>query len=59
MKNKIILLASFFISIMLISSCEKDVLDKIPLDSYSDVNVFKSVGLSQAYANALYQVLPN
>jgi len=59
MKNKIILLASFFISIMLISSCEKDVLDKIPLDSYSDVNVFKSVGLSKAYVNSLYQVLPN
>ena len=59
MKNKIILLAIFFISIMLISSCEKDVLDKVPLDSYSDVNVFKSVGLSQAYVNALYQVLPN
>jgi len=60
MKNiKIIILACFIIGAMLISSCEKNVLDKAPLDSYSDASVFKSVSLSQAYVNALYQVLPN
>jgi len=60
MKNKIIiLLASLFVGVMLFSACEKDILDKTPLDSYSDASVFGSVSLSQAYVNALYQVFPN
>ncbi len=60
MKNNINkILACLFLGASLFTACEKDVLDKVPLDSYSDASVFNSVSLSQAYVNGLYQVLPN
>jgi len=58
-KLKNILAVSLFIGILVISSCQKNVLDKVPLDSYTEASVFSSVSLSQAYVNGLYQVLPN
>lgn len=61
MKNERILkLTGFFILYnLLILSCQKNVLDKAPLDSYSDANVWSNVALAQAYANRMYSVLPN
>jgi hypothetical protein len=41
------------------TSCKKDVLDKTPLDSYTDQSVWKDLSLAEAFTNNLYNVLPN
>jgi hypothetical protein len=40
-------------------SCSKDVLDKMPLDSYTDATVWNDLKLAESYANNLYNVLPS
>jgi hypothetical protein len=45
------------ISSTLLLSCSK-VLDKPPLDSYTDETVWKDLKLSEAFANNIYNVLP-
>ncbi|WP_343743542.1 RagB/SusD family nutrient uptake outer membrane protein [Chitinophaga sp.] len=40
-------------------ACQKNVLDKVPLDSFSDESVWKDLRLSEAFANFQYNVLPN
>jgi hypothetical protein len=39
-------------------SCEKDFLDKKPLDSYSDADVWQDLNLVEAYVNSRYTLLP-
>jgi hypothetical protein len=57
MKN--ILFTVFIITGLLFTSCTKNVLDKAPLDSYTDQNVWNDLSLTQAFANNLYNILPN
>jgi hypothetical protein len=59
MKNKILILEYFFIINILMFSCTKDVLDKLPLDSYTDATVWNDLKLAESYANNLYNVLPS
>jgi hypothetical protein len=57
-KNKVVLLASFLAVNALLLSCSDDVLDKVPLDSYTDASVWNDLKLAEAFANDLYTVLP-
>jgi starch-binding outer membrane protein, SusD/RagB family len=45
-------------SLAFISSCSKDVLDKIPLTSYSDASVWKDQSLIDAFISNTYRVFP-
>jgi starch-binding outer membrane protein, SusD/RagB family len=59
-KGKFLSLATLLILCsFIINSCQKNVLDKAPLDSYNDANVWSSIPLAQAYASRLYIALPN
>jgi len=40
-------------------ACQKNVLDKVPLDSFSDQSVWKDLKLAEAFADFQYTVLPN
>jgi hypothetical protein len=57
MKNKILICC--YILCVIITSCKKDVLNKTPLDSYTDQSVWNDLSLAEAFANNLYNVLPN
>jgi hypothetical protein len=57
-KNKVVLLASFLMVNALMLSCSDDILDKVPLDSYTDASVWNDLKLAEAFANNLYTVLP-
>src|SRR6478735_2557936 len=57
-KNKAFILASFFMAIISLISCNEDPLDKVPLDSYTDATVWNDLKLAEAFANNLYNVLP-
>ena len=57
MKNKIFICC--YILCVIITSCKKDVLNKTPLDSYTDQSVWSDLSLAEAFANNLYNVLPN
>ena len=59
MKNIIYISICFFIVSSLITSCTKEVLDKAPLDSYTDASVWGDLNLSEAFVNNLYNVIPN
>ena len=59
MKNKISILVYFFITNLVMLSCSKHPLDKAPLDSYTDVTVWKDLNLVTAYVNNLYNILPS
>ncbi len=61
MKNRILLkLAGLFIvCILLVTSCQKNILDKSPLNAYSDANVWSNVALAEAYASRVYYALPS
>jgi starch-binding outer membrane protein, SusD/RagB family len=39
-------------------SCEKNFLDKKPLDSYSDADVWQDLNLVEAFVNSRYTILP-
>ncbi len=52
--NKMLLI----ISLAFISSCTKDVLDKIPLTSYSDATVWKDASLIDGFISNTYRVFP-
>lgn len=58
MKNKLLVLICFFVISILHLSCGKNVLDKAPLDSYTDESVWNDLKLAEAFANNLYNVLP-
>jgi hypothetical protein len=55
MKNKI---AYLFISLVVLSGCIKDVLDRKPLNLISDSDVWQSKQLAEVYLVALYDALP-
>jgi len=57
MKNKILMCC--YILCVMMTACQKDVLNKAPLDSYTDQSVWKDLSLAEAFANNLYNVLPN
>ncbi|WP_295795803.1 RagB/SusD family nutrient uptake outer membrane protein [Mucilaginibacter sp.] len=57
MKNKIFICC--YILCAIITSCKKDVLNKTPLDSYTDQSVWSDLSLAEAFANNLSNVLPN
>lgn len=57
MKNKILICCYILCAIM--TSCKKDVLNKTPLDSYTDQSVWNDLSLAEAFTNNLYNVLPN
>lgn len=59
MKNIVFISICFVILSSLTISCTKDVLDKAPLDSYTDQSVWSDLKLAEAFANNLYNVLPN
>ncbi len=41
------------------TACKKNVLDKVPLDSFSDKSVWNDLNLAKAFADFQYNVLPN
>ncbi|HRP30257.1 MAG TPA: RagB/SusD family nutrient uptake outer membrane protein [Agriterribacter sp.] len=57
MNTKIVVATGIFLAGVFLSSCSK-VLDKAPLDSYTDESVWKDLKLAEAYANNIYNVLP-
>jgi len=57
MKNKILICC--YILCVIMTSCKKDVLDKTPLDSYTDQSVWNDLSLAEAFTNNLYNILPN
>ncbi|WP_300976617.1 RagB/SusD family nutrient uptake outer membrane protein [Flavobacterium sp.] len=57
-KNKAFIVAFVFIAITALISCNEDPLDKVPLDSYTDITVWNDLKLAEAFANNLYNVLP-
>lgn len=59
-KEKFLRMAALLIACsIMVNSCQKNILDKPPLDSYNDANVWSSIPLAQAYASRLYMALPN
>ena len=57
MKSNIFLALGIFLGSTTMVSCSK-VLDKTPLDSYTDESVWKDLKLAEAYANNIYNILP-
>jgi starch-binding outer membrane protein, SusD/RagB family len=57
MKSKIVIAISLFLCSGYLISCTK-VLDKPPLDSYTDESVWKDLKLAEAFANNIYSVFP-
>ncbi len=53
MKNIITIIFGILIINILISSCTDDVIDKTPLDSYTDASVWNDLMLAEAFANNL------
>lgn len=53
-------LYQFSLAIMLLSlwSCSKDLMDKVPLDKFTEASVWKDLNLTEAYVNSQYKVLP-
>ncbi|OQP56894.1 hypothetical protein A3860_09950 [Niastella vici] len=54
---KLRILTGILFTNILLSSCSK-VLDKAPLDSYTDQSVWNDLKLAEAFANNIYNVLP-
>lgn len=44
---------------LFLMACQKNVLDKVPLDSFSDQLVWKDLKLAEAFADFQYTILPN
>ncbi|MFW5877501.1 MAG: RagB/SusD family nutrient uptake outer membrane protein [bacterium] len=59
MKKHIIGLTLFAILVYLLPSCSDDLLDKDPLDSYSDPVVWSDINLAKTYLNYHYDRIPN
>src|SRR5579859_3797164 len=59
MKSKLIIPLYLLAAALCLASCSKNVLDKQPLDSYTDASVWNDLQLSEAFANNLYNVLPS
>lgn len=59
MKKNIIKINLFVSLVLLLSACTENILDKNPLDSYSDPVVWSDVNLARNYLNPLYDNYPN
>ena len=57
-KSKVFYGIMLIFPLILISSCTKDVLDKVPTDRFSDEAVWKDENLIQAFINDTYRELP-
>jgi starch-binding outer membrane protein, SusD/RagB family len=55
MKNFIVKINLFAILLLLLSACNEDILDKYPLDRYSDPVVWSDIDLASTYLNRAYQ----
>lgn len=58
MKKIFIIPGSLIMGILVFSSCQKDVLDKAPLDSYTEDAVWGDLQLVEAFVNQQYNILP-
>jgi hypothetical protein len=56
--KKIFSVIIFAASILMTGSCKKDFLNKKPLDSYSDADVWSDLNLVEAFVNSRYPILP-
>src|SRR5205085_3905622 len=56
--KKILSLIIFAASLLMLGSCKKDFLNKKPLDSYSDADVWSDLNLVEAFVNSRYPILP-
>ena len=43
---------------LILFACEKDLMDKMPLDKFSEASVWKDLNLTETYVNNQYKVLP-
>jgi hypothetical protein len=59
MKRINLYIAGLLLSSCFLGACEKDFLDKQPLDKISDATVWNDFALAQAYLNNIYTGLPN
>lgn len=59
MKKYIISIKIFAILVFFLPACSEDILDKDPLDRYSDPVVWSDAGLASRYLNAIYDAIPN
>jgi hypothetical protein len=57
MKNIYKLLLAPMIMLILFA-CEKDLMDKMPLDKFSEASVWEDLNLTETYVNNQYKVLP-
>jgi hypothetical protein len=57
MKNKNIIFP-LVILMLTVFGCSDDLLDKKPLDKFSEAAVWEDLNLAEAYVNSLYKVLP-
>lgn len=55
MKVYIIKIKVFFLALVLLSACEQDILDKSPLDRYSEELVWSDINLAESYLNTAYR----
>lgn len=46
------------LSLLFVFGCSDDLLDKQPLDKFSEASVWEDLNLTEAYVNSLYKVLP-
>ncbi|UKJ08898.1 RagB/SusD family nutrient uptake outer membrane protein [Solitalea lacus] len=59
MKNKLYIITLAFGLLTGLSACEKDFLDRKPLDTYSELDVWTDLNLVQTYVNSKYRALPH
>ena len=55
MKVYIINIKTLFLALVLLSSCEQDILDKSPLDRYPEELVWSDINLAESYLNTAYR----
>lgn len=59
MKSAIYFLLPLALVVLITSSCNKHLLDKKPLDAYSDADVWSDLNLVQAFVNGQYPAFPH
>lgn len=59
LKRYILWVLAWMPLLLISESCQKDFLDKKPLNSFSSEDVWSDISLVQLYVNSIYQVLPH
>lgn len=59
MKNKIYTIVLAFAFLTGLTACEKDFLDRKPLDTYSELDVWTDINLVETYVNSKYRAFPH